>query len=105
MKECGCEIEVKNNGKYINYCPLHTAAPKLLEVCKAIEFYHKFYAANNFGEPFPGNEFYQSEGMKVVQKAVDAIAMVELKPILTEHTEATAGEDPEAWTHKEGEEK
>ncbi len=74
MKDkCGCWIEVKNNGKYINYCPLHTAAPDLLEVCEKIVSYHKFYASNNFGEPFPGNEFYQSEAMKIVREAEVAI--------------------------------
>ena len=34
MEKCGCQIEVKNNGKYIIFCKMHHAAPKLLEACK-----------------------------------------------------------------------
>lgn len=38
LKDCGCTTTVWKDGSgvEIDYCPLHAAAPHLLEACKAI---------------------------------------------------------------------
>lgn len=80
MSKCGCVVDIRDDGRLIPltivYCPLHAAAPELLEALEQLvrnnEEWNSAVTSVIGRNPKMGSDLYLNQARKVILKAKGA---------------------------------